>query len=218
MNPRLKSSKKSTAFPKEYTKQIQGLFNENFAQYLENAKILVEGRIYPEEILLRVGYTRNGQLAQANFEVSVGYSSEKQDTLERIHNCVDAAASMLLEYFEAHKSDDEDAELDLPYLWTEIPFDGFTAYFQFTTENTELEAEANRLLGIAEGELLLDEEDDEDALSRAEVQENVQYKHQEHDHEHDHDVDHAEEALDDNEADKGPQMFGGKKKKKGELH
>lgn len=215
MNPRLKSSKKSTAFPKEYSQQIQSVFNENFAQYLEDAEILVEGRIYPEEITLRIGYREKGRLTQANFEVSTGYSPEKQDTVQKIHNCVDAAASLMLEYFEILA--DENKELDFPYTWKELPFDGFKVYFQFTTENSELEAEANKLLGLAEGEMILEEDEDEDALSVAEVREGLEYKDKEHNHDHDHDDEEESEEASDEEP-KGPQMFSGKGKKKGDLH
>lgn len=168
MIPRLKSSKKWTSFPKEYSKQIQTVFNENFAQYLSNAEIIIEGRIYPEEILLRVGYLEKGRLAQANFEVSMGYTSEDQDTLERIHNCVDAAAGMMMDYLE------NEGEVDFPYTWKEFPFKGKKLFVQYSTENSDLEAQANKLLGLEESSLYHEvEEDDEDALSRAEQDEEL---------------------------------------------
>lgn len=219
MNPRLKSSKKWTAFPKEYSDQIHAVFNENFAQYLQKAELIIEGRIYPAEIMLRVGFLEAGRLSQANFEISVGYSAEKKDTLQRIHNCIDAAASLMLEYFEGQKEDATPAEF--PYIWKEISFEGFKVFFQFTTENSNLEAEANRLLGLAEGEELFSEEEDiEDALSIAEVREDLKVPENETDPEVDSD-DESEADDDDTEEDEGPQgprMFSGKPKKKGELH
>ncbi len=168
MNPRLKTSKKWTAFPKEYSDQIQSVFTENFATYLKNAELIVEGRIYPEEIMLRVGYHEKNRLAQANFEVSMNYSQEKQDAISKIHSCVDAAASMMLEYLE------NDSEVDFPYTWKEVDFQGQKLFLQFNTENSSLEAEANKLLGIEEDTLLVDEEDEsEDALARAELSEEL---------------------------------------------
>lgn len=168
MNPRLKTSKKWTAFPKEYSDQIQSVFTENFATYLKNAELIVEGRIYPEEIVLRVGYHEKNRLAQANFEVSMNYSQEKQDAISKIHSCVDAAASMMLEYLE------NDSEVDFPYTWKEVDFQGQKLFLQFNTENSSLEAEANKLLGIDEDTLLVDEEDEnEDALARAELSEEL---------------------------------------------
>ena len=209
MNPRLKSSKKWTAFPKEYSDQIQTVFKENFAQYLDGADLIVEGRIYPEEVTLRVGYLEKGRLTQANFEVSMNYSSEQQDTVQRIHNCIDAAASMMLEYLET------DGEVDFPYVWKEIPFQGKKLFMQFNTENSSLEAEANRLLGLEEGTLLTEEEDAEDALARAEISEEYSPPRDDETYKSEDEEDEEETT----EENRGPRMFSGKgKKKKDDLH
>jgi len=206
LTPRLKSSKKWTGFPKEYSDQIRTVFKENFASYLENGELVVEGRIYPEEILLRVGYLEKGRLAQANFEVSMNYSQDEQDAVSRIHNCVDAAASMMMEYLE------NDGEVDFPYVWKEFPFQGKKIYLQFSTENSSLEEEANKLLGMDDTSLYHDEDEtDEDALSRAEQSEELSPPR---------DEENAEKTDDEeDEEDKNPRMFGGaKKKKKDDLH
>ncbi|XGC79402.1 hypothetical protein ACES2L_08685 [Bdellovibrio bacteriovorus] len=214
MNPRLKSSKKWTSFPKEYSNQIQTVFAENFAQYMDNAELIIEGRIYQEEIVLRVGYHEKGRLAQANFEVSMNYSQEEQDAVKRIHNCIDAAASMMMEYLE------NDGEVDFPYTWKEVPFQGKKIYLQFTTENSSLEAEANKLLGVDEDSMVHDEEEiDEDALSRAEQSEELSPPRDDENYEDEAEIsaDEDDEELD--EEDKGPRMFSGKaKKKKDDLH
>lgn len=210
MNPRLKNSKKWTAFPNEYKQQIQNVFNENFAQFLDEAEILIEGRIYPEEILLRVGYHEKDRLAQANFEVSMNYSQQDQDAVQRIHNCVDAAASMMMDYLES------DGEVDFPYTWKEIPFQGKKIYVQFSTENSSLEAQANALLGVDESDLYNDENsDDEDALSRAEQSEELSPPR---DDDEDFSEDDEEDTAEESE-DKGPRMFsGGKRSNKSKLH
>lgn len=203
MNPRLKSSKKWTNFPQEYSDQIQTVFKENFAQYLDNAELVIEGRIYSEEITLRVGYRENDRLAQANFEISMNYSQEEQDAVTRIHNCVDAAASMMMEYFE------KEGEVDFPYVWKEFPFQGKKLYLQFSTENSSLEAEANRLLGLDDANMVMEEDESEDALSRAEQDEELSPPRDE-----DEDFSDEEEASDEDsdDDDSGPKMFGGKKK------
>ncbi len=214
MNPRLKTSKKWTAFPAEYAKQIQNVFNENFAEFLDDAKILIEGRIYSEEILLRVGYHEEGRLSQANFEVSISYSQQEQDAIQRIHNCVDAAASMMMDYLE------NQGEVDIPYNWKEIPFQGKKIYVQFTTENSSLEAQANALLGVDESDLLNEDASlEEDALSRAEQSEELSPPRDgDDDLVEDDDLD--EKDLEEEPKDKGPRMFGGKpsKAKKNKLH
>lgn len=168
MNPRLKSSKSWTKFPKEYSDQILAVFNENFAEFLKDATLIIDGRIYNEEIMLRVGYLEKGRLAQANFETSMNYSQTEQDALQRIHNCVDAAASMMMEYLESK------GEVDFPYAWKEFNFQGNKVFLQFSTENSSLEEEANRLLGLTDEDLFNEEDmDDEDALTRAELDEEL---------------------------------------------
>lgn len=208
MNPRLKSSKKWTAFPKEYSDQIQAVFKENFAQYLADADLIIEGRIYQDEIMLRVGYLEKGRLTQANFEISMNYSREKQDAVKRIHNCVDAAASMMLDYLE------NEGQVDFPYTWKEVPFQGQKIYMQFNTENSSLEAEANKLLGVDPASLIQEEvsEDEVDALTRAD--ERIQTEHDEDDIGFE-----TEDEEDESPEDTSPKMFGGRpKKKKDDLH
>lgn len=196
MQPRLKSSKKWTAFPKEYADQIQSVFKENFAKELAQSKLVVDGRIYPAEILLRVGFNDKGRLSQPNFEVSMNYTPSKKDAVERIHNCIDAAAAMMAEYFE------KDGEIEFPLIWEEQPFQGQKVFLQYNTENSDLEAQANALLGDAGEEALVQ---GEDAADEAPIDLSAPMEEDE------------EESLDD--ADKAPKMFGGgKPKKKSGLH
>lgn len=162
MTPRLKSSKKSTPFPQEFADQIKGAFLENFKDQLKNSELVIQGRIYPEEILLRVGFIEKGQLKQNNFEVSAAYDYKKDNAIDSIHVCVDFLASILNQYFEltAKSAQDEDFELDLPYSWKAINFEKNELYFQFSTVNTMLEDEADKLLGASSDSLVQDEEVD----------------------------------------------------------
>jgi hypothetical protein len=213
MIPRLKTSKKWTAFPKEYSTQIQTVFKDTFEAYVGDAELIIEGRIYQEEVLLRVGYLEKGRLSQANFEVSMNYSREKKDAVQRIHNCVDAAASMMMDYFE------NDGQVDFPYIWKEVPFQGQKIFMQFNTVNSSLESEANKLLGIDDETLLVDEvEESEDALVRAEERVEAPADPDIEDVEFENDYEDDEDE-DEEPSDKGPRMFSGKGKKgKGDLH
>jgi hypothetical protein len=162
MNPRLKTSKKSTAFPKEYLTQIEEVFSENFKAQLKGSQLIVEGRIYPEEILLRVGIREKGRLAQSNFEVSMNYSAKQKDAVERIHDCIDAAASMMNEFFQAGES-----EADFPRTWQEYEFNKRAVYLQFSTENSDLEAQADAILGKSFEQMVQEDAESEDALNVA---------------------------------------------------
>ena len=167
MKPRLKSSKKWTEFPLEYRSQIETVFKDNFQEASKNGKIIIEGRIYPEEVIMRVGYLQNGRLQQANFEASVQYDHAKKDALEKIHTCIDATASMMLEYFENANTEEG---IDFPKIWTEYNMNEQEVYLQFTTVNTQLESMADQILGEELKELIIeDDEEIEDALEYAEV-------------------------------------------------
>jgi hypothetical protein len=167
MQPRLSTSSKWTAFPEDLTQKILQVFTENFPIEADAGEFLIEGRIYAEEVLLRVGYLEHGRLRQINFEASKEYSSEKQDAFKMIYLCVDALGATFEEYFD--NTDDSDEErLDFPLYWQPFEFDDGTVYLQHSTDNTRLDAEADRLLEQAADKALVHEEaPSEDALSRA---------------------------------------------------
>lgn len=155
MKPRLKSSKKWTPIPQDVVLQIQELFKENFQKELQNSRIVAEGRIYSEEILLRVGYLENGRLAQYNFEVSMPYKLTQEDSaLICLSLCVDAVGSLMAEHFEDTESQ------ELPYSWTESEFEGKKIWVQHSTENSELAKKANQLLDDEEEQLVYEEEEE----------------------------------------------------------
>jgi hypothetical protein len=203
MKPRLPQSKKWTALPKEYITQIEDVFRQGFAAHLAGKKLIIEGRVYPSEITLRVGILESGAISQRNFEVSIEYSAKKKDAVERIHNAIDAAASMMNEYFEDPETD------DFPRAWKEFDFDQQKVFLQYSTVNTELEAKADALLGESAEDLVIEEPETEDAL---EVADEVILSASEED------IDPEDEDDEDLPLEKGPSMFSGKKKKKESLH
>ncbi len=156
MNPRKKESKKWSVIPAEFLGQIKTVFEQNFQRFLNEQKIKVQGRIYPTEIVLRVGLHKKGELRHRNFEVSLDHSSAEQNTMQKIHLAVDAIGSLMEEYFDTEEA------TDLPYLWREVPFEKDLVWFQFSTENPDLEAEANKLLGEKKENLINEQDEDEE--------------------------------------------------------
>ncbi len=155
MNPRKKESKKWTAIPSELAKQIQNVFQESFSTHLTGKTLKVEGRIYPAEVLMRIGINSKGELRFQNFEVSIEHSSTKQDTVQKITIAVDAIASLMVDYFE------KEEEHEMPFVWQEYPFEGEKLWLQYSSTNSELEATANKLLGVEEESHLLKETKDD---------------------------------------------------------
>ncbi len=166
MNPRKKESKKWSQVPSELTKQIKTIFEESFTEHLGGKKLKVEGRIYPTEVLMRVGINNQGELRFHNFEVSVDHSAESKNTVSQIHIAIDAIASLMLDFF------DNNEDHEMPLVWQEYPFEKQTIWLQYNSENPDLEAEANKLLGLENEESLLQQTQDElDALEIPEDEE-----------------------------------------------
>lgn len=157
MEPRLKTSRKWSTLPKEFLAQIRSVFKESFAQQIGKDVLEVDGRIYPEEILIRVGVRAEKGMRQRNWDVSLAYKKDKDNVLKLLHISVDALASL----FEQMFASEDDA--DFPRIWHEFEVEGRPVFAQYTTVNSKLEAEADKILGISGDEDLAggDWDDDE---------------------------------------------------------
>lgn len=161
MEPRLSSSKKWTSIPGDYVNQVQSVLSETFAMHTEIKEWIAEGRIYSDELLLRVGFLEKGRLAQVNFEMSIQYKAQKDNVFELLNLAVDVGASLIEEYFAAQ------SDQDFPKIWQPFKIENREVYIQYSGVNSRLEAEADRLLGIDSSQLVTDgEEDDSDELLR----------------------------------------------------
>ncbi|MFN8848029.1 MAG: hypothetical protein ACK5W9_14345 [Bdellovibrionales bacterium] len=161
MQPRLKTSTRWTPLPPDVIDQIKALIKENFQNELKNSEVFVEGQIYPQEICLRVGFLEKGRLSQQNFEVSMDYKMNEagDSALQCLSHCVDVAGSLMAEHFE-----NTDNPPELPYTWTESDFEGKKVWVQFSTENSDLEKQASKILGEENDHLLRGNLEDEEGL------------------------------------------------------
>jgi hypothetical protein len=157
MKPRFSSSKKWTAFPIELNEQIHSVLEEGFRKKLAPGKFIVEGRIYTQEILFRIGFLPEGRLFQANFEASINYN-DLENIQDAIDLCLDATASMMEQYYCSNE------RIDLPRNWSEYSFDSKKLCLQFSSVNSKLESEADKILGLVNDTLVHDEDasDDDD--------------------------------------------------------
>lgn len=164
MEPRLKSSKKWTRFPSEFEQQIADLFKGEFDGYLKESKMIVEGRIYSQEILLRVGFLPSDTIKQHNFEVSAQYDINKDSAQNCINDCVDMAASLMATHIEMSKDDSlsDNEENELPRIWKEFSLNNRKVFAQYSTINSDLEAQANQLLGLDQDDLVHEDGDEEE--------------------------------------------------------
>lgn len=161
MEPRLKTSTKWSPFPEELCQLAASSLHDRFdPDYdTEKAQFVVQGRIYQEEILGRFGLNIVGQLKQPNFEISLDFDPEKEKALDLIQKSMDVVDHLWTELFE---DDLEDTELAL--LWQTMVFEGRTWYFRYSTVNTRLEVEADRLLEEYEKRLVYEDSAHPDPL------------------------------------------------------
>jgi hypothetical protein len=155
MKPRLNTSKKSVGLPVDYTKMVTEVIAKNFKKYAKDKKVIVEGWIYNEEIIVRIGFQATTGVAQRNFEASVDYSPKKKDVMDQVNAAIDALGSMIDQWIKS------DEDLELPTTWHKFDMDGKAIYLQTSTENSSLESEADKLLAELD-ELDDEDEDDED--------------------------------------------------------
>lgn len=148
MEARRPDSKKWTSFPKEYVEQIQSVFQDSFRQSLGPSQLVVEGKIFAREICMRIGFREPHQLRQNNFEVSIDFQPDKENAIEQIYYCIDAVATLMTSYFEGTDP------ITFPVTWKPFDFEKRTLFFQFSTINTDLESEADRLLGETKEQLV----------------------------------------------------------------
>lgn len=155
MEPRLKSSIKWTPFPEEFLEQIQSSFEEFFESYELNEKSFrVQGAIYPEEILLRVGLNSPHQLRQDNLEASMEINPQEEKALEQIHKIVDFIAQVWEDLLE-----DEENPSELPRRWQPFPWENKKIFLKYSTTNTDLEAQADALLNLDDKQLVYGSEE-----------------------------------------------------------
>lgn len=179
LTPRLATSHQWTELPAELLTNLKKVFVEQFKPEAQHGEFLFEGRIYPDELVVRAGYLEAGRLKQVNFEASMDLPKDKSKenledeetdpaesaVMQRLYSCIDALGSLMEEYFEI--GDDE--EMEIPANWQPFDFEGEIIYLQHSTYNSKLEEEADRLLGLMENQLVHEENQSEDALANAEV-------------------------------------------------
>lgn len=152
MHPRQPSSKQWTLLPTEIISSLKNQLENEFSQNMQNGEFIVEGRIYPEEVLLRIGHVADGDIQQFNFEGSTQYKPGKENSIAVIDLLFQATFSMMSDFVE-------NKEADLPVIWQSHKIDKKEVFLQHSRVNSSLEAEADKLLGISEAGLVNKDDD-----------------------------------------------------------
>ena len=100
-------------------------------------------------------------------------AGDQSTTMDRLFSCIDILGSLMEEYFAA----EEDIEqVDIPLHWKGYEFEGERIYLQYSTVNTRLEEEANRLLGLIGDSLVNERDANEDAMVAAQVDSDLAFE------------------------------------------
>ncbi len=142
IQPRLISSIKWSLLPVDLQSHIREAFELEYKTSLPTVKWHISGRIYPEEVVLHIGYGHSNDLKQNHFYVSTQIKSD-QKTTEIIYSLVDILHSILSENLTSNHP------IELPRQWKKLtsPPCQFEVYFYYSTENFDLENQADLLLG-----------------------------------------------------------------------
>jgi hypothetical protein len=134
--------------PKDFLKLVQDTFQEKYTDYLKDKTLIIDGAIFPEEIVIIVGFkNKNDKIRQQNFECSMDYTNDEyNDVLEKIHLSIDALDAMVAEYVEAN------GDIEMPTQWTDFDFEDKKVYLKSSTDNIELEKMADEFLALHEAE------------------------------------------------------------------
>jgi hypothetical protein len=170
MDPRNKSKTPAqnpwTGLPEEFSFKVLSALEKEFTERVKKGEFIVEGKIFQDEILIRIGYIESGRLRQMNFEASIDFDRDKSTALDNFYICIDCLGVWIRDSF---KNLDHDESLDLPISWRATDFQGQTVFLQYSSVNSRLEQEANRLLGIANQALFNEAQAAEDAFDLAET-------------------------------------------------
>lgn len=182
MDPRLKSSIKWTPFPVELVAQITEVMTESFDDFDLGGKFVVEGAIYPEEIGIRIGLAKPGQLRQDNFEATIPYSPEVDKATDKIHVLVDFLGQVWEAFLEDEPNRDE-----LAVVYTEETFEKNKVFLKYSSVNSELEKQADALLAGLEKKLVFEldtelDKEPEDVLYQTDQNQNSDSQNDNHMH------------------------------------
>lgn len=135
IKPKNTVNKTYSKLPSELTKAI----SDEFESTLKKPGFVSFAQVYINEIVLRVGYRPENSIKQVNFDLSANIEPEGLKPLEILEKLIDSAKDLFHSYFQ-----EEDVKEFSP-SWADVANTQIS--YRFDGTNTELEEEANRLLG-----------------------------------------------------------------------
>lgn len=135
-------TKKYSVFPADFSMLIKECISDLAeANLWKDKELAISGRIYPEELILKFSLKEPGLIRCENFSASLDFDGEAKNLVEKAQIAMEAISSMMEQYYSSTE------EMDLPEDWHSYEFDKEEVFLMYSTENDDLEAQANALLG-----------------------------------------------------------------------
>lgn len=148
--------KKYSALPADFSNLMKEcILSLDEAQLWSDKDLKISGRIYPEELILKFSLKKPGLIRCENFSASLDFDGEAKNLVEKAQTAMEALSSMMEQYYASTE------ELDLPEDWHSYKFEKEEVFLMYSTENDDLEAQANALLGDEFSEVKEEEIDPE---------------------------------------------------------
>tara|TARA_B100001248_G_scaffold262141_1_gene256308 strand:- start:1534 stop:2031 length:498 start_codon:yes stop_codon:yes gene_type:complete len=137
------SGKKFEVIPPDFCALTEKTILETFAALLRNHSVKISGRIYPEEIVVRLSIFEGDSIRPENISVSLDHDMEKENAMEQIHLGIDVIASALQESMG-------EEDMEKPLDWHAFEVEGQDVFIMFDRIHDDLEKQADELLGDSE--------------------------------------------------------------------
>lgn len=167
---RKRQTKRPTALPKEFLKTVSDLFHKQFKSKLGGSTFLVNGNLYPEELVLCVSLSHPKTLQSASMHISnslaKNVAENPEKVTEQLKSMVDVAASWFSQCFSAGSGLESVLEemKDAVTTWQEFEWEEQQLFVLLNRTNYTLERAADDFLkkqGFKDdGDDLMDEIDD----------------------------------------------------------
>ncbi len=168
MQPRRADSKKWTSLPQDYIENLQTTLKTQYAKDLTKTDVIVDGRVYEKEIVLRIGFLPEGRLKQSNFELAFDLPEAKDQVLTKLNHGIDFLGSLMAEFFDKDGFENSEYEEALPVVWKTLSDKKDIFYFQYSTVNSKLESMADEWLNKQDKSLVNEDDSNDDAYNFSE--------------------------------------------------
>lgn len=150
--PRKKDSKKSSDLPKEFLRNVEQLFAQQFKKSLQGAEILCGAQLYSEEIQFCVSICRARSLAGASIYVSSDIPKETFEKPEMVTEVLKSMVDIIASWLSQTLSNEAGLESLVQEIqkqgksWQSFEWEKQAMYIRFDKTNMVLEKAADDFL------------------------------------------------------------------------